>query len=127
MGAWNTSVTSRLITGVLAACLVFATGMRPCAAMMMAQLENAHDCCDEPDRHPGESKSDCELMCAIGGIPFTSPDSLSIPEDGLAATAESPADRGVAIAPAHAQWSRQVAYATDHGPPLFVLHAAFLI
>ena len=94
--------------------------------MMSAQSEESHDCCNKTDQHSHDSKSSCEVMCAIGSLAFTSPDSLSFNEDGLGVALAAPAGWPT-VELTSIERRHDVRPPPDHSPPLFVLHAAFLI
>ncbi len=94
--------------------------------MMVAQSDPSHASCDEPDKHSHCPQSKCELLCVSEALPFALPDSLSfhtgsftgefvLPGKGLSGEA-FPTTRTV-----------EVRCPPDHGPPIYVLHAAFLI
>lgn len=117
----------RLTIAALAACLLLATGVRPCAAaMQMGQPADEHGCCDHPEQ-PAEPKTGCESLCAMGDLAFTAYEALSdlkleapAPSAALAVAAEP--------LPPEADFPPAVRVAPpDDGPPLFVRHAAFLI
>lgn len=117
---------SRLIVGLLASFLVLATGMRPCAAMISAPGDAAHDCCDPSERSPQKPATSCELQCAVASLPFAAEDSVSVSESGAAAMAP-PAVSGPAIGFELTRSNRESRRPPELGPPLFILHAAFLL
>ena len=118
---------SWLVSAVLAACLIFVVGGRPCAAwMMQPEPEAAHDCCDKSGEHSHGQQSDCELVCALANTRFLPADQPRVEKQQAAAFAaptvvESPVP---AISPLR---TRPTFRAPDHAPPLYLLNAAFLV
>jgi len=93
--------------------------------MLAAQTRDAHDCCHHSDSHSKGPKSNCELRCLAGTLPFTTVDKTCIHSPAATTTVLLAADalEGSTPAPEHFEERR----APDHGPPLYVAHAALLI
>lgn len=118
---------SRIASALLAACITLVVGVRPCTAWMtQPEPEAAHECCDEQGDHSHGQQSDCELVCALASAEFLPADSPNVDKQQLVAL----------VAPTVVEWtvpadSAPLTHVTfrppDHAPPLYILHAAFLL
>ncbi|MEZ5361060.1 MAG: hypothetical protein R2748_01650 [Bryobacterales bacterium] len=61
----------RLLAATLVSVFALMIGAAPCAAMLAARTRDAHGCCHHSDSHSKGPKSNCELRCLAGSLPFT--------------------------------------------------------
>ena len=116
----------RLIAGLLAGAMALMTAAVPCAAMMAAPPEAGHECCDRSDQTTPQPKNDCELLCALGGPPATAADQKAFHTDDTAFTIPQ-LGRGATMPSVFSPGRVERPVPPSGGPPLFVVHAAFLI
>ena len=110
---------------MLTACLTLVLGLSPCVALMIGS-ESGHDCCEKSQQHSHGRKSNCELLCALADGPFTSIDRQTL-EKQTETTAAVPQPVVLVSLPVSAVGSDTLLRPPDHTPPLYILHAAFLV
>lgn len=115
----------RLFAAALLSVFVLLIGAAPCAAMLAARAGDAHECCNHSDSHSGAPKSNCELRCVAGSLPFTTADKTWVHSHSPVTVTILDADSLASSAPAPERFEER--RAPDHGPPLYVAHAALLI
>ncbi len=119
-------VSRRVANFALAASLTFVIGVLPCSAWMIGS-QSGHECCDHSSKHSSDPKTTCELLCAISGSPFTVAQKQGVQKTEVSAVLLA---AGAASWPLLGEASAAVCLPIrppDNHPPLYVLHAAFLI
>jgi len=120
-------VVRRFITVTLAIYLALIAGGQPCVAMF-AESESAHDCCDDSKQESSHhDASPCGAICAAVENTFKATDTPTTDEQSFAIAIER---SGVPNPPATTpgrSWGSLKLPDLEHGPPLFLLNAAFLI
>lgn len=118
---------SRIGSALLAACITFAVGVRPCTAWMaQPEPEAAHECCDEPGDHSHGQQPECELVCALASAEFLPADSPKIDKQQSVALA-APMVIQLAVVANSALLTHVTFRPPDHAPPLYILNSAFLL
>lgn len=124
--AYDEGVKVRLVIAVLAICLVTVLGVRPCVALMQQPAHEDHECCDHPDQHKHDQRTECESICALAQSPFLSENKSSIErhDDWVVVVSSGPDVPVISIA----SQSLDVDLAkVSHSPPIYLLHAALLL
>lgn len=92
----------------------------------MVGTESGHDCCDKSQQHSHDQKSNCELLCALADGSFTSTDKQTLEKQAETISAV-PQTVGLVWAFVSTARTDIISRPPDHAPPLYVLHAAFLV